>query len=244
MMARIGKLYGVGVGPGDPELVTVKTVRILGEAGVVAYLAAREKPSNARRAIAAYLKPDHIELPMFYPVTTEKLPPPFSYEDALTRFYDDSAAKLAEHLDDGRDVAVLCEGDPFFYGSFMYYFHRLADRYETEVIPGVCSVVASAAVLGAPLVHQTQTLSVISGVLSAEALAKKLHECDAAAIMKLGTNFQKVRGVLDALSLSARALYVERATMDAQKVLPLSEVDPQMVPYFSMIIVPGHWNGR
>ena len=241
---RFGKLYGVGVGPGDPELVTVKTVRILSEAKVVAYLAAREKPSNARRAIAAYLKSDHIEVPMFYPVTTEIIPPPFSYEDALTKFYDESASQLAEHLDAGRDVAVLCEGDPFFYGSFMYYFHRLADRYETEVVPGVCSVVASAAVLGAPLVHQTQTLSVISGVLSAEALRKKLHECDAAAIMKLGSNFEKVRGVLNALGLASRALYVERATMEAQKIVPLSEVDPPTVPYFSMIIVPGHWNGR
>jgi precorrin-2/cobalt-factor-2 C20-methyltransferase len=244
MNTRTGKLYGVGVGPGDPELVTMKTVRILSEAQVIAYLAARAKPSNARRAIAAYLTSDHIEVPMFYPVTTEKLPPPFSYEDALTKFYDESAAGLAEHLDAGRDVVVLCEGDPFFYGSFMYYYHRLSDRYETEVVPGVCSVVASAAVLGAPLVHQTQTLSVISGVLSVEALTKKLHECDAAAIMKLGSNFSKVRGVLDALNLSSRALYVERATMEAQKVLPLSEVDPKTVPYFSMIIVPGRWNGR
>ena len=241
---RTGKLYGVGVGPGDPQLVTLKAVRILGEAGVVAYLAAREKPSNARRAIADYLTPDQIELPMFYPVTTEKLPPPFSYEDALTKFYDESAERLAVHLDAGRDVAMLCEGDPFFYGSFMYYFHRLAARYETEVVPGVCSVVASAAVLGTPLVHQAQTLSVISGVLSAEDLIKKLHECDAAAIMKLGSNFQKVRGVLDTLHLSERALYVERATMDAQKILPLCEVNPKTVPYFSMIIVPGRWNGR
>lgn len=244
MMTRLGKLYGVGVGPGDPELVTMKTVRILGSASVVAYLAARDRPSNARRAVANHLRAHHVEVPMFYPVTTEKLPPPFLYEDALSQFYDESAALLAEHLEAGRDVVVLCEGDPFFYGSFMYYYHRLVGRYEIEVVPGVCSVVASAAVLGAPLVHQTQTLSVISGVLSSEELMAKLHECDAAAIMKLGSNFPKVRSVLDALGLSDRALYVERATMEAQRILPLADVDPTTVPYFSMIIVPGHWNGR
>ncbi len=244
MMARIGKLFGVGVGPGDPELVTVKTVRLIREAHVVAYLAARQRPSNARRAIESYLRADHIELPMFYPVTTEKLPPPFSYEDALTKFYDESAATLAEHLDAGRDVAMLCEGDPFFYGSFMYYYHRLAERYETVVVPGVCAMVASAAVLGAPLVHQTQTLSVLSGVLSAAELTQRLQVADAVAIMKLGSNFHKVRSVLDALGLSGRALYVERATMDAQKILPIAEVDSATVPYFSMILVPGRWNGR
>ena len=244
MMARIGKLFGVGVGPGDPELVTMTTVRLIGEAPVVAYLAARQRPSNARRAIETYLRPDHIELPMFYPVTTEKLPPPFSYEDALTKFYDESAAALAEHLDAGRDVAMLCEGDPFFYGSFMYYYHRLAERYETIVVPGVCAMVASAAVLGAPLVHQTQTLSVLSGVLSADELTQRLKVADAVAIMKLGSNFKKVRDVLDALGLSERALYVERATMEAQKILPIAEVDDATVPYFSMILVPGHWNGR
>lgn len=234
-----GRLFGLGVGPGDPELITLKALRRLREAPVVAHFAARGKVGNALSIVSGYLAEAQQVLPLIYPVTTENLPPPFCYETALARFYDESAATVAAQLDAGRDVAVVCEGDPFLYGSFMYLHDRLAERYETEVTPGVCAFLACAAVVGAPLVYRNQTLTVLSGVLPAAELKRRLADTESAVIMKLGSNFAKVRGVLEELELVGRAHYVERATMANQRIAPLATIDPASVPYFSMILVPG-----
>ncbi|AGN80725.1 MULTISPECIES: precorrin-2 C(20)-methyltransferase [Pseudomonas] len=243
-MAPRGRLLGLGVGPGDPELITVKALRLLREAPVVGYFVAKGKRGNAFGIIEAHLQAEQTLLPLVYPVTTEALPAPLSYEQVISDFYDEASVQVAEHLDAGRDVAVICEGDPFFYGSYMYLHDRLAQRYEAEVIPGVCSMLGGASVLGAPLVYRNQSLSVLSGVLPAEELKRRLADADAAVIMKLGRNFPKVRDVLAELGLDGRALYVERATMANQKIVPLDQVDPQSSPYFSLIIVPGEkWQG-
>jgi precorrin-2/cobalt-factor-2 C20-methyltransferase len=243
-MAMQGRLLGLGVGPGDPELITVKALRLLRAAPVVAYLVAKGKKGNAFTIIEEHLRPDQVMLPLVFPVTTEKLPAPRSYEAEIAEFYDAAAREVASHLDAGRDVAVICEGDPFFYGSFMYLHDRLAGRYESEVVPGVCSIVACASVLGAPLVYRNQTLTVLSGVLSEAELETRLTQADAAAIMKLGANFTKVRTVIDRLGLTDRALYIERATMANERTLPFADVDPATVPYFAMILVPGKkWRG-
>jgi len=239
MTMSTGKLFGLGVGPGDPELITLKALKRLQAAPVVAYPAAKGKKGNALTIVEGYLRPEQILVPLIYPVTTEKLPPPFSYEDSLRAFYDDSASAVAAYLDQGLDVAAICEGDPFFYGSFMYLHDRLAERYETQVVPGVCSMLASAAVLGAPLVYRNQVLTVLSGVLPLDELILRLKNTEASVIMKLGTNFEKARAAIEAAGLSGRALYVERATMANQRVVPLERVDPATVPYFAMIVVPG-----
>ncbi len=239
-----GRLFGLGVGPGDPELITVKALRLLREAPVVAYFVAKGKKSNAFGIIENYLDAAQATVPLVYPVTTEKLEPPLCYESIISDFYDTAAVELARQLDAGRDVAVICEGDPFFYGSYMYLHDRLATRYDTTVVPGVCSMLGGTAVLGAPLVYRNQSLSVLSGVLSAGELKQRLAVADAAVIMKLGRNFDKVRGVLDELGLASRALYVERATMQNQRIVPLDEVEPMASPYFSLIVVPGaKWQG-
>jgi precorrin-2/cobalt-factor-2 C20-methyltransferase len=243
-MAPRGRLLGLGVGPGDPELITLKALRLLREAPVVGYFVAKGKRGNAFGIIEAHLQAQQTLLPLVYPVTTEALPAPLSYEQVISDFYDEASVQVAEHLDACRDVAVICEGDPFFYGSYMYLHDRLAQRYEAEVIPGVCSMLGGASVLGAPLVYRNQSLSVLSGVLPAEELKRRLADADAAVIMKLGRNFPKVREVLTELGLHERALYVERATMANQKIVPLDQVDPQSSPYFSLIIVPGEkWQG-
>ncbi len=242
--ASRGRLLGLGVGPGDPELITVKALRLLRAAPVVAYPVAKGRSSNALAIVRDYLRDEQVLLPLVYPVTTEKLPPPFCYETALRGFYDAAADSVAEHLDAGRDVAAICEGDPFFYGSFMYLHDRLAGRYETIVVPGVCSIVACAATVATPLVYRNQTLTVLSGVLEADELARRLAASEAAAVMKLGGNFSKVRAVLGELGLIDRALYVERATMARQRVMQLVDVDATTVPYFSMILLPGkRWPG-
>ncbi|MBH3461733.1 precorrin-2 C(20)-methyltransferase [Pseudomonas sp. MH2] len=244
MMQPRGRLLGLGVGPGDPELITVKALRLLREAPVVAYFVAKGKRGNAFGIIEAHLQAQQTLLPLVYPVTTEVLPAPLSYEQVISDFYDEASVQVAEHLDAGRDVAVICEGDPFFYGSYMYLHDRLAQRYEAEVIPGVCSMLGGASVLGAPLVYRNQTLTVLSGVLPHEELKRRLADADAAVIMKLGRNFPKVREVLAELDLDGRALYVERATMANQKIVALDAVDPQSSPYFSLIVVPGEkWQG-
>ncbi|CAM3861287.1 Precorrin-2 C(20)-methyltransferase [Pseudomonas reidholzensis] len=244
MMSPRGRLLGLGVGPGDPELITVKALRLLREAPVVAYFVAKGKRGNAFGIIEAHLQAEQTLLPLVYPVTTEVLPAPLSYEQVISDFYDQAGEQVAAHLDAGRDVAVICEGDPFFYGSYMYLHDRLAQRYEAEVIPGVCSMLGGASVLGAPLVYRNQTLTVLSGVLPAEELKRRLADADAAVIMKLGRNFPKVRQVLGELGMDGRALYVERATMANQKIVALDAVDPQSSPYFSLIIVPGEkWQG-
>ena len=244
MMQARGRLIGLGVGPGDPELITVKALRLLRESPVVAYFVAKGKKGNAFGIIEAHLQTAQTLMPLVYPVTTEVLPEPMSYEQIISDFYDTASQDVAAHLDAGRDVAVICEGDPFFYGSYMYLHDRLAERYEAQVIPGVCSMLGGACVLGVPLVYRNQSLSVLSGVLSADELKRKLVDADAAVIMKLGRNLPKVRQVLVDTGLAERALYVERATMSNQKIVPLAEVDPMSSPYFSLIIVPGErWQG-
>jgi len=234
-----GRLYGLGVGPGDPELITVKALRLLSSAPVVAYFVAKGKKGNAFGIIEGHLKETQTRMPLVYPVTTETLEPPLCYETIIGDFYDESAIRIADHLEAGRDVAVICEGDPFFYGSYMYLHDRLAERFEAEVVPGVCSMLGGVAVLGVPLVYRNQSLSVLSGVLPEADLRERLATADAAVIMKLGRNFDKVRRVLTELGLDKRALYVERATMANQRIVPLEKVDPMASPYFSLLVVPG-----
>ncbi len=238
-LPRRGTLIGLGVGPGDPELITLKALRLLRAAPVVAYFVAKGKTGNAFGIIADHLGEAQMRLPLVYPVTTETLPPPLRYDDVIAAFYDECAVLLRAHLDAGRDVAVICEGDPFFYGSYMYLHDRLCSDYETDVVPGVCSMLGGAAMLGVPLVYRNQTLTVLSGVLPAEALTSRLATADAAVIMKLGRNFDKVRNVLRTLGLDKRAHYIERATMAQQRIVPIDDVDPMASPYFSLLIVPG-----
>ena len=232
-----GRLFGVGVGPGDPELVTVKAKRIIEAADVVAYPVARRRRGIARQVAAAYLREGQVELALTYPVTTEPTDHPGGYDGALRAFYDSCAAELAAHLDAGRDVAVLCEGDPFFYGSYMYLHERLAHRYETEVVPGVTSFSAAAAATGTPLARRDDVLSVLSGALPPDVLAARLRASDAAVVLKLGRRFGAVREAAERAGVAARAIYVERASAPEQRSAPLRDVDGD-VPYMSLVLVP------
>ena len=236
-----GRLTGVGVGPGDPDLVTVRAARLITEAAVVAYHCARHGRSVARAAAAPYLRPGQIEEVLRYPVTTEGTDHPGGYAGALADFYQDATSRLAAHLDDGRDVVVLCEGDPGFYGSYQHLHARLHGRFRAEIVPGVSSVAAAAAAVGQPLVQHDESLTVLTGTLPADVLRARLAGtgADAVAILKLGRTFDKVRAALEDTGLLDRAQYVERAGTDAQRVAPLSGVDPGTVPYMSLALVPG-----
>ena len=166
-----GRLYGVGLGPGDPELVTVKAARLIAAADVVAFHAAQHGRSVARAVAAPYLRQGQVEELLVYPVTTGTTDHPGGYQGAIDEFYEAAAARLAAHLDAGRDVVVLAEGDPFFYGSYMHMHKRLAHRYPTEVVPGVTSVSGAAAAVGRPLVERDEVLTVLPGTLPSEELA-------------------------------------------------------------------------
>jgi precorrin-2/cobalt-factor-2 C20-methyltransferase len=231
MMSKSGgRLYGIGVGPGDPELLTLKALRLLRAAPVVAYQSAEDRQSIARGIVAEYLTGNQIEVLYHLPRALEP--------EKAKSIYDREVEPIAAHLAAGRDVVVLCEGDPFFYGSFMYLFTRLSDQYETEVVPGISSLMACPVALGLPFTYYTDILTVLPAPLPAEVLITQLLATDAAAIMKLGRHFTKVRDILHQLGLASRARYIERATMAEQRILPLDEVNPDEVPYFSMIIIP------
>ena len=232
-----GTLYGVGVGPGDPELMTIKARRVIETANVIAYPGAEHGRSVARRIAEPFLHPEQIEVPLRYPVTTGTTDHPGGYEGAIGDFYDACAEELATHLDAGFDVAVLCEGDPFLYGSYMYLHDRLSARYATEVIPGVTSFSAAAAAAGTPLVRRDDVLTILPGTLSADLLAARLRTSDAAVVMKLGRTFAKVRGAAERAGLLARGIYVERASSPQQRVAPLAEISDR-VPYMSLVLVP------
>jgi len=235
--AGSGRLFGVGVGPGDPELMTVKARAAIAAADVISYPNAQHGRSVARRIAACCMRDDHVELPLAFPVTTEMTDHPGGYEAALGEFYDDAAAAIAAHLDAGRDVAVLCEGDPFFYGSYMYLHERLQNLYETTVIPGVTGFSAAAASAGTPLVKRDDVFMALPGTLSAEELAMRVRSADAAVVMKLGRTFAKVRDAVEEAGAGERGVYVERASSEQERIAPLRDVEGE-VPYMSLVLLP------
>lgn len=241
--AGVGRLFGVGVGPGDPELLTMKAARVLGGCGVVAHFAARRRPGNAWATVQAFLRPDQTVLRLEYPLTTEAADHD-EYERRIAGFYAGAADDVAAHLDAGADVAIVCEGDPFFYGSYMHLHCRLADRYEVEVVPGITSFSAACAAAGTPLVSMRETLTVLPGVMPEEELAATLAGVDAAVVMKVGRHLGAVRHALAAAGRAGEAIYVERASCTEQRVLPVDETDGIDAPYFSLVLVPGRALGQ
>jgi precorrin-2/cobalt-factor-2 C20-methyltransferase len=242
-MTRRGTVYGVGVGPGDPELMTIKAVSTLSKARVVACFAKRGGLGNAHKTAKQFIHPEAELLPLIYPYTVELSPRHPDYIAKMRAFYDVSAAQLAERLLAGRDVAVLCEGDPLFYGSYMYLHDRLQQDYRCQVIAGITSFAGCAAGAGIPLISTDRVFSIVPGTLHEEELHQKLHAADAAAIIKLGRNFGKVRRVLERLGRLEGATYFERGTTELEVVMPLAHKTDDKAPYFSLILVPGHDGG-
>jgi precorrin-2/cobalt-factor-2 C20-methyltransferase len=234
-----GRLYGIGLGPGDPELLTVKAVRLIQAAPVVAYFAKAGRRGNARKIVDRWLLPTCEELPLHYPVTTEI---PFDdprYVAELAAFYALGADSIAAHLLAGRDVALLSEGDPLFYSSFMHLFVRLKARFPVTIVPGVTGMSGCLAAAQTPITWGDDVLVVLPGTLPLKTLVEKLEGCNAVAIIKVGRNLAKVRAALAGAGLIDRALYVERATMENQIVQPLAQKADDEAPYFAMVIVPG-----
>ena len=234
-----GRFYGIGLGPGDPELITRKAARVIGESDVIAYHAGVNKQSYARTIAADLIPAGAVEEELRYPLTTGTTDHPGGYAGALAEFYEESAARLAAHLEAGRTVSLLAEGDPLFYGSFMYMHDRLSARFTTEVIPGIPAFTAATAAVASPLVRQTDVLTVLPGTLPEAELARRLADTDGAIIMKLGRTFPAVRRALAAAGRLDHAMYVERASHPQQRWMPVADVDEADVPYLSLIVVNG-----
>lgn len=234
-----GTLYGLGLGPGDPELLTLKAARILAAVPVVAYFAARGRGGVARGILEGLIPAGTRELRLEYPVTTEIPLADPRYGETLGCFYAEAAARVEGELRAGRDVALACEGDPLFYGSYMHLHRRLEGRVPIEVVPGVTGMSGCWSRAGLPMTYGDDVLTVLPGTLEEAALQERVARCDALVVMKLGRNLPKVRRVLAAAGLLERAVYVERGTSPAEKRCPLAERGDAPAPYFSMILVPG-----
>ena len=235
-----GRLIGIGLGPGDPELVTLKAARALAAAPVVAWFHKRGRTGHARTIADALMPAGCVTLPLAYPVTTEISVHDRGYVAVLAPFYEEAATALAAHLAAGRDVALLCEGDPLFFGSFMHLYVRLRGRFPSEVIPGISGMSGCWSAAGLPMSWGDDILTVLPGTLPFEALRDRLDGTDAAVIMKIGTHFEKVRAAVEAAGLMDDAIYVERGTMAGEVVTPLRDKADGTAPYFSIVLLPGH----
>ena len=237
---EFGRLHGIGLGPGDPDLLTVKAARLLERATVVSYFAKEGRCGVARTIADKWLPKDRQDLPLCYPVTTEIRFDHPDYVDRLGAFYSEAADLLSSHLSAGRDVALLCEGDPLFYGSFMHLYIRLRDRFEVTIVPGVSGMSGCWTAAGAPMTWGDDVLTVLPGTLDLGVLRDRMADTDAVVVMKLGQNLSKVRSALAATGLLERAIYVERGTMADEVVMRLVDKIDDEAPYFAVVLVPGH----
>jgi precorrin-2/cobalt-factor-2 C20-methyltransferase len=238
-MRSSGRLIGVGVGPGDPDLLTLKAVHALESADVVAHFAKAGNASNARAIVSQFLHPEVTELPFLYPVTTEESTHDPKYRCAIQGFFDGSASAIATHLEAGRTVAVLSEGDPLFFGSYMHLHVRLMKHYPTEVIPGVTAMSGCWSAARLPIARGDDVLTVLPGTLDEAELIRRFRENDPTVVMKIGRNLPKVRRALIAAERLRHATYVERVTMNDERMMPLHEKLTDTAPYFAIVLVCG-----
>ena len=237
----MGKIICTGLGPGDPDLMSLRAHRAVTSASQVAYFRKAGRAGQARRIVTGLLRADAVEHAMEYPVTTEL---PFDgpdYNDALARFYDEWAARL-QGVAQTSDVVVLCEGDPFFYGSFMHLYSRLSGVVEMEVIPGITGMSGCWTATGQPITWGDDVLSVLMGTLPEEELVRHMAQADALVVMKTGRNLPKIRRALDASGRLDAAWLVEAGTMPNQRIQKLTEANIEECPYFAIVLV--HGQGR
>jgi len=240
-MKPVGRLIGVGVGPGDPDLLTLKAVRALEIADVVAHFAKDGNVSHSRAIVERFLRPGLAELALLYPVTTEKPTDDSVYQSAIQGFFDSAACTVAAHLEAGRTVAVLSEGDPLFFGSYMHLHVRLMKRFPTDVIPGVTGMSGCWSAAGLPITQGNDVLTVLPGTLDERELIRRFRQNDPTVVMKVGRNLPKVRRALIAADRLTSATYVERGTMDNERLMPLAEKPDDAAPYFAIVLVAGRW---
>ena len=239
---KTGTLYGVGLGPGAQDLMSVRSDRLLRNAKHVAYFRKAGRSGQARKIVEGMLPDTAVEFPMEYPVTTEIPLDDPEYNRVLSGFYEDCTAHVRTILERGEDVVTLCEGDPFFYGSFMHLYMRLKDVVPVEVVPAITGMSGAWTATGAPITWGDDVLSVLMGTLPEDVLVQHMEAADALVVMKIGRNIDKIRSALRKAGKYQAAWLVEYATMAGQTVTPLPEAEGKVTPYFSIIVV--HGQGR
>jgi precorrin-2/cobalt-factor-2 C20-methyltransferase len=237
--ARAGTLYGIGVGPGDVRYLTLRAAGLVRAVDIVAFFARRGQIGNARRIVAPLMKEGQAEARLEYPVTDEIPAEHPDYQSQIAAFYRASAGSLATLLREGKSVGLIAEGDPFFYGSFMHMWRRLAPDFPVEVVPGVTGMSGCWTRANLPMTWGDDTLSVLPGTLAEDRLVERLQHTDAAVVMKVGKNLVKVRRAVERAGLLSRAVYVERGTMQEERIVPLADCDEPRGAYFAMVLIPG-----
>ena len=237
-----GTIFGIGLGPGDPELMSVKADRLIRTASHVAYFRKAGRKGHARSIVEGLLHPDAIEFAMEYPVTTEIPLSDPRYNDILSEFYQNCAKHVRNLSDRGQSVCVLCEGDPFFYGSFMHLYTRVKQTQPVTVIPAITGMSAAWTQTGIPITWGDDVLTVLLGTLHKEELTRRMADTNALVIMKIGRNFEKICEALKANNLYEKAWLIQYAAMENSSVQCLSAVSENVTPYFSIIVV--HGQGR
>jgi precorrin-2/cobalt-factor-2 C20-methyltransferase len=237
--AKAGTLYGIGVGPGDVRYLTLRAAGLVQSVDVIAFFAKRGRMGNARRIVTPLMEDGRRELRLEYPVTDEVPTSDPAYGEQISRFYAEASDQLAAQLKAGFSVGLLAEGDPFFYGSFMHMWRRLAEQHAVEIVPGVTGMSGCWTKANAPITWGDDILTILPGTLPHEALVERLRATDAAVIMKVGRNLGKVRRAIADAGLSDRAIYVERGTMDGERIQHLAATTEEMGPYFAMVLIPG-----
>lgn len=237
-----GTLYGVGLGPGAQDLMSVRSDRLIRSAKHIAFFRKAGRAGQARAIVNGMIPDTAVEFPMEYPVTTEIPLSDPAYNAALSAFYEDCTAHIRALLDQGEDVVALCEGDPFFYGSFMHLYTRLKDTSDVQVVPAITGMSGAWTATGAPITWGDDVLSVLMGTLPEDALVAHMETADALVVMKIGRNIDKIRNALKAAGRYDAAWLVEYATMPGQTVTKLSQAEGKVTPYFSIIVV--HGQGR
>lgn len=238
----VGTIYGVGLGPGDPDLMSVRADRLLRNGRHVAFFRKAGRSGQARRIVNGMLHDGVVEFAMEYPVTTEIPVTDPGYNAALSAFYTECTDHLRKLAEAGEDVVVLCEGDPFFFGSFMHLYTRLKDVVPVEVVPAITGMSGAWTATGQPVTWGDDILTVLMGTLPEDMLADAMQRSDAVVVMKIGRHFEKVKSALKRAGKLDAAWLVEYASMPNQTVQRLSEAGDKITPYFSIIVV--HGQGR
>lgn len=240
-MRRPGTIHGVGLGPGAPDLLSVRADRLVRSARHVAYFRKAGRPGQARRIAEGMLRADAIELPMEYPVTTEIPVTDPRYNACLSAFYAECTDRLLSLARSGEDVVVLCEGDPFFYGSFMHLHTRLTGLVPVAVVPGITGMAGAWNATGQPITWGDDVLTIAMATLPEEELARRIRDTDAVVVMKIGRNLAKLRRAVATAGREGEAWLVEHAAMPEQRVTPLAAAE-RVTPYFSILLI--HGRGR
>ncbi|QOZ25021.1 precorrin-2 C(20)-methyltransferase [Bradyrhizobium sp. CCBAU 51753] len=234
----MGRIICCGLGPGDPDLMSVRADRTVRAAKHVAFFRKKGQLGQARRIVDGLLATDACEYPMEYPVTTEIAFDSADYARLLASFYDEWAERLAR-LARAIDIVVLCEGDPYFYGSFMHLHTRLQGRVDLEVIAGIPGMAGCWNAVGRPIALGDDVTTVLMGTLPEAELEQRMRNSDALVVMKTGRNLSKIRRALASAGRLDDAWLVERGTMPDQRVSRLVDIHDAECAYFAIVLVHG-----